>query len=69
MDPLRSRKNRVKLTVEIPVDVLKRVRKAARDERRALWVIVWTALEQYLEEAEKQRRNTCPGKGGGNEQG
>jgi hypothetical protein len=62
MDPLRSRKNRVKLTVEIPVDVLKRVRKAARDERRALWVIVWTALEQYLEEAEKhvpgERRRT-----------
>jgi hypothetical protein len=45
------------------------VRKAARDERRALWVIVWTALEQYLEKAEKQRRNTWPGNGGGNEQG
>jgi hypothetical protein len=54
MDPTRSRKGRIKLTVEIPVDVLKRVKKAAREEERDLWRIVTRALRMYLDEAEKK---------------
>lgn len=48
-DSSRSRKGRTKLTVEIPSDLLKRVKKAAIDEERDLWRIVTRALRRYLE--------------------
>jgi predicted transcriptional regulator len=54
-DPTRSRKGRVKLTVEIPEVLLKRVRRLAREEERDLWRIVKRALERYVEEAETRK--------------
>jgi len=49
-----ERKDRIKLTVEIPRTLWKRAKVQAIEEERDLWKIVTDALERYL--ADKGRR-------------
>jgi predicted transcriptional regulator len=48
-DPLRSRKGRTKLTVELPDDLLARLKQAAAEEERDVWRIVARAIRRDLE--------------------
>jgi hypothetical protein len=51
---MSARGDRIKLTVEIPRALWKRVKHQGIEEGRDLWLIVTEALEAYLAKAEKK---------------
>jgi hypothetical protein len=51
---MTAREERIKLTVEIPKPLWKRVKVRAIEEEREVWRIVTEALEAYLAKAEKK---------------